>query len=217
MSSRLALFPLKAVVFPGEKLPLHIFEDRYKELIRDCEATGMHFGIPAYINNRLRYGTEMKLEKVMRRHSSGACDIICRGLSVFRILEFDHHEKDKMYSAGNVEYPANEEDSEAGKKRKLFKLVSELYFHLELPPPQIDLQNFRSYTLAHKMGLSLEQEYNLLKIPSEAKREDFLINHLSITIPIIQEMNRTKQTIELNGHFRNYDPLDFKEFRLRKK
>ena len=217
MSTRLALFPLKSVVFPGEKLPLHIFEDRYKELIRDCEKTGMQFGIPAYINKRLKYGTEMKLEKVVRKHASGACDVICRGLRIFKIMEFDPQEKNKLYSAGNVEYPDNVEDSDGKKKKKLLKLISELYFHLELPPPQIDLRSFRSYTLAHKMGLSVEQEYNLLKIFSEAKREDFLINHLSITIPIIQEMNRTKQIIELNGHFRNYDPLDFTEFRLRKK
>lgn len=217
MSSRLALFPLKSVVFPGEQLPLHIFEDRYVELIRDCEASGMHFGIPVFINNRLKYGTEMKLERVVNRHSSGAFDVICKGLRVFRIIHFDHQEEGKLYAAGNVEYPEDLKNSEAKKKEQLSKLISELYFHLELPPPQIDLKNFRSYTLAHKMGLSLQQEYDLLKIPSEVKRQEFLINHLSITIPILQEMNRTKQTIELNGHFRNYDPLDFTEFRLRKK
>lgn len=217
MSSRLALFPLQNVVYPGENLPLHIFEERYKQLIEDCEETGKHFGIPIYINEQLEYGTEMKLSKTVSSYGSGAKDVICKGLKVFRILEFEHSESGKLYAGGEVEFLTDKDDSTETLKNQLLTLIYELYVHLEVPRPILDIPNFRSYTLAHKIGLSLEQEYSLLKISSEKKRQEFLINHLTITIPIIQEMNRTKQVIELNGHFRNYDPLDFKEFRLRTK
>ncbi|MFD2516784.1 LON peptidase substrate-binding domain-containing protein [Salinimicrobium flavum] len=217
MTSRLALFPLQSVVFPGEKLPLHIFEERYKQLINDCEATGLTFGIPVYLNDRLEYGTEVELSQVAKTYPSGARDVICKGLRVFRITEFDHKEKGKIYAGGNVEFIEDIDDPEEEQTLQLIDLIGELYLHLEVPAPVMDRKTFRSYTLAHKIGLSLEQEYTLLKLRSEKDRLSYLINHLLITIPIVQEMNRTKYIIELNGHFRNFDPLDFTEFRLRQK
>ena len=213
MTSRLALFPLQTVVFPGEKVPLHIFEERYKQLISDCELTGMTFGIAAFLNNNLEYGTEVELEHVVQSYESGAKDIICRGLGTFRIHEFEHRENGKIYAGGDVEFLEDVDDADEVQKKQLIDLIFELYIHLEVPPPNIDKEEFRSYTLAHKIGLSLQQEYTLLKMASEKERQEFLTNHLTITIPIVQEMNRTKNVIELNGHFRNYDPLDFQEFR----
>lgn len=217
MIARLALFPLQSVVYPGENLPLHIFEKRYRQLIEDCETSGIHFGIPIYMNNQLEYGTEMELTKVVRDYDSGAKDVICKGLRVFRIREFDHNEAGKFYAGGDVEFLKDRDDSTETLKAQLLDLIYELYVHLEVPRPKIDIPSFRSFTLAHKIGLSLQQEYSLLKLTSEKARQEFIINHLLITIPIVQEMNRTKQIIELNGHFRNYDPLDFKEFRLKSK
>ena len=217
MVSRLALFPLQSVVYPGEVLPLHIFEPRYKELLDDCEATGIKFGIPTYIENQLDYGTEMELVETVRRYETGARDVICKGTRVFRIKEFLQQEPGKMYAGGNVEFVAEREDTSEALKKQLLNLIFELYVHLEMPRPKVDVAVFKSYTLAHKIGLSLQQEYALLKLASERARQEFLINHLTITIPILQEMNRAKQVIELNGHFRNYDPLDFREFRLRTK
>lgn len=217
MTSRLALFPLQSVVFPGEHLPLHIFEERYKQLIHDCETTGITFGIPIYINNHLEYGTEMELLEVVRNYKSGAKDVICKGLRVFKIRDFEHTEKGKIYAGGDVRFLEDKDDSTETLKNQLLELIYELYVHLEVPRPILDVTTFRSFTLAHKIGLSLQQEYELLKISSERARQEFLINHLLITIPIVQEMNRTKMIIELNGHFRNFDPLDFKEFRLRSK
>lgn len=214
---KLALFPLQVVVFPGERLPLHIFEERYKQLISDCELTGMSFGIPVYFNNRLEYGTEVKLEKVVQSYTSGAKDIVCEGIKVFKIKDFQHEMPGKTYAGGEVEFLKNIDNPDEILKRQLIDLILELYLHLEMPPPKIDWKKFNSFTLAHKIGLSLQQEYALLKITSEKERQEFLINHLSISIPILQEMNRAKQTIELNGHFRNFDPLDFREFRLKSK
>lgn len=217
MTTRLALFPLQNVVFPGEKLPLHIFEERYKQLIQDCESTGITFGIPVFLNNRLEYGTEVELAEVVKSYPSGAKDVICRGLRVFRIREFDHQEKGKIYAGGDVEFLEDIDDPEEEQISQLIDLITELYVHLEVPAPKFDRDTFRSFTYAHKIGLSLQQEYSLLKQTSEKQRLSYLINHLLITIPIVQEMNRAKYVIELNGHFRNFDPLDFREFRLRQK
>lgn len=214
MVSKLALFPLQSVVFPGENLPLHIYEDRYRQLIDDCEATGFSFGIPTFMDNRMDYGTEVELVGIVKSYPTGAKDVICKGLRVFRIKRFYQTDYDQIYANGDVEFLENIDDGEDQQREQLTAMIRELYQHLDVPPPKISANSITSYTLSHKIGLSIEQEYTLLKIPSEKDRLAFLLNHLCITIPIVQELNRTRFTIEMNGHFKNYDPLDFQDFRL---
>ena len=52
---KLPFFPLQSVFFPGEKVPLHIFEERYKQLINDCRKEAITFGIPVYIDDNIAY------------------------------------------------------------------------------------------------------------------------------------------------------------------
>lgn len=216
MIDRLPLFPLQTVVFPQEKLPLHIFEKKYLAMLEECEDTGMTFGIPAFIDNYMEYGTEVQLSRIVRRHSSGAKDVICKGLRAFRIKEILPRGEKENYGGGIVEFLPNVSDGERIQREQLISLISELYFHLELPPPKISAETITSYSLVHKMGLSLQQEYTLLKLTSEKERLSFLINHLCISIPVVQEMNRTRSVIELNGHFKDFNPLDFEDFIIRK-
>lgn len=216
MVSKLALFPLKTVVFPGENLPLHIIKNKYADLIHDCETRGLTFGVPAYVDAFMEYGTEVELIKVVETYPDGAKDIMCKGLRVFRIKDIIIKQEGRNYGGGKVQFLENIEDGNDAQREQLTALILELYIHLEMPPPKINAQSINSYTLAHKIGLSLQQEYALLKLTSEKERLEFLINHLCITIPIVQEMNRTRNVIEMNGHFKNFDPLDFEDFIIRK-
>ncbi len=84
----LPLFPLQSVFFPGESVPLHIFEERYKQLIRDCRAEAVTFGIPVYIGNRLSYGTEVQLAEVVTTYEGGEMDVLCVARQAFRLLTF---------------------------------------------------------------------------------------------------------------------------------
>ena len=102
------------------------------------------------------------------------------------------------------------------KQTIVMRLVEEFYEALEMPMPNIRQSTFNSYTLTHKLGLSLDEEYFLLKIPSEKLRLEYLIEHLARTIPVIKNVTRTKQLIQLNGHFKNFDPLDFKGLTMKK-
>jgi len=214
MTITLAMFPLELVVFPGESLPLHIFENRYQQLIADCEHTQITFGIPAYINRSLSYGTEVRLEAVKKRYPSGASDVICRGLRVFKIAEFYPNYTDKLYAGAAVEFLENTDDALPGQARTFYNLVQRFYKVLGAAGPQIDLNAVSSYSFAHKLGLSLEQELYLLQITRESDRYSYLIDHLTATIPVVEQVNRTRRLIELNGHFKNFDPLDFTEYRL---
>lgn len=214
MIHTLPMFPLKMVVFPNEFVPLHIFEERYQQLVEDCERDKTTFGIPTYIDNKIEYGTEVSLFQVVERYDDGTCDIICKGERFFKIETFHKVLVDKLYAGAEVSFLDRDDTSDETKQTVLMRLVEEFYDAMELPKPTIRKPTFTSYTLAHKLGLSIEEEYYLVKIPSEVNRLEYLIQHLSRTIPVIRNITRTKQIIEMNGHFKNFDPLDFKDLKV---
>ncbi len=211
---KLPLFPLQSVFFPGEKVPLHIFEDRYQQLISDCKNEAITFGVPVYIDNTLAYGTEMELEEIMTTYDSGEMDVICRAKRIFRVVTFDNQLEGKLYAGGLVEFLENVEDGTSQQKEVVLSCISELYELMNVPFAGIPVADYNSYTLAHKIGLSVHQEHQLLQIQMESERLSFIKAHLLATISVLQEINRTKTIIDMNGHFRNFDPLDFEDFKI---
>lgn len=211
---KLPLFPLQSIFFPGETVPLHIFEERYKQLIRDCRKEAITFGIPVFINNNLAFGTEVQLVEIVNTYEGGEMDVTCVARQIFRIVSFENHLDDKLYAGGIVQFLDNINDSDPSAKREVLDKIKELYNLMDVPFTPLPLEKFNSYILAHKMGLSFEQEYELLQLPRESERLAFIKLHLISTIAVLKEVNRTKKTIELNGDFRNFDPLDFKGFKF---
>ena len=211
---KLPLFPLQSVFFPGEKVPLHIFEDRYKQLIDDCRQEATTFGIPVYIHDSIAYGTEVQLVEVVNTYESGAMDVICVARQVFRVLTFDNEMEGKLYAGGVVQFLDNVNDGQKKTKEDVLRRIEELYNIMDVPFTPISVDKFNSFVLAHKMGLSYEQEYQLLQMEKESERLSFIKSHLLGTIQVLNEVNRTKQLIDMNGHFRNFDPLDFKDFNM---
>ncbi|WP_299681087.1 LON peptidase substrate-binding domain-containing protein [uncultured Dokdonia sp.] len=212
MIATLPMFPLELVAFPGEELPLHIFEQRYQQLLEDCEEERVTFGIPTYINKRLEYGTEMELLKVVKRYPTGASDIICRGIRVFKLVDFYNRLDDRLYAGGTVQFFTAINDSTEALRKQFIQLLTSFYKELEIPTPVVNPQTITTYTLSHKMGLTIPQEYELLQIFSEKERYEYLIQHLNTILPTIRSVNRTKEIIKMNGHFKNFDPLDFEDY-----
>ncbi len=212
---KLPLFPLQSVFFPGEKVPLHIFEDRYKQLINDCRAQALTFGIPVYIHDSIAYGTEVQLVEVVNTYESGAMDVICVARQVFKVLTFDNEMEGKQYAGGVVQFLDNINDGLKADKEEVLARIEELYSIMDVPFSAIPVEKFNSFVLAHKMGLSYEQEYQLLQMEKESERLSFIKSHLLGTIQVLNEVNKTKELIDMNGHFKNFDPLDFKDFKLK--
>ncbi len=211
---KLPLFPLQSIFFPGETVPLHVFEDRYKQLIQDCREEAITFGIPVFINNKMEYGVEVQLVEVVTTYETGEMDVVCVARQVFKLLAFDNIMENKLYAGGIVKLLEYDYEASEEKKQTIINGIKQLYAIMDVPYTKLNVKEFNSFTLAHKIGLSFEQEYQLLQIPTENDRLNFISLHLTSTITVLSEVNRTKKTIELNGHFKNFDPLDFKDLEI---
>ncbi|ETN97055.1 LON peptidase substrate-binding domain-containing protein [Zhouia amylolytica] len=214
MQTTIPFFPLEVVVFPGERLLLHVFEDRYKQLIDDCKVTGKAFGIPIFYKKNLKLGTEVTLEEVVKEYDNGEMDIICNAHRIFELKSFENPLPGKMYSGGLVEFREIDREAKREEKENVVVLINELYKNLGVLMDPIDTDSFNSFLFAHKIGLSLAQEYQLLQIKTERQRLHFLRSHLKMVIPVVTQLNLTKERIQMNGHFKNFNELDFKDFKL---
>lgn len=211
---RLPLFPLKSIFFPGETVPLHIFEERYKQLIKDCRKEAITFGIPVYIDHQMAYGIEVQLVEVMNTYEGGEMDVVCVGRQVFRVLSFQNTLPGKLYAGGEVEFLEDIQDATEEMKIGVLGKIKVLYDLMEVPFKAIPVDKFNIFMLIHKIGLSYEQEYQILQMTRESERLAFINSHLLTTIAVLKEIDRTKGAIKMNGDFKNFDPLDFEDFKI---
>ncbi|GAA3941642.1 LON peptidase substrate-binding domain-containing protein [Hymenobacter algoricola] len=211
MPRLLALFPLNLVVFPGEKLNLHIFEPRYRQLVRDCIESNITFGIPPYLNEGVSIlGTEMKLLSVEKSYDSGELDIRTKALGIFRIRDFHREAPGKLYAAGQIEDLRDDPQADPVLRTRITEYVRQLYDALGLRKLFVDLApDYRIYDVAHHLGFSTEQEYQLLEATSELERQELVVEHLENILPIVLETERLKDRARLNGHFKNLTPPNF--------
>lgn len=211
MTNFIPIFPLGIVVYPGESLNLHIFEPRYKQLITECHAQKKLFGIPSIIDNKLQdYGTLIRIDEITTVHDNGEMDIKTTGEKVFRILEVIKEVPDKLYCGAIVTYPENYEKGNPEVMRRVVNSIRELHKLLNV---QKDFKKsdteLKVYDVAHHIGLSLQEEYELLNLFDERQRQEYLKRHLTKVIPLVAEMEQLKEKVKLNGHFKNLSSFDF--------
>lgn len=204
-----ALFPLNIVAFPGEELNLHIFEPRYIQLINDVLSGNKRFGIPSYVRNKIDFGTEVEITEVSNSYSDGRMDIKTKAGKIFRVVRFISPVQGKLYSGGKIEFINTDYTIDPTLQKELTDLVNRLYEILKIDYYLEDFSNISVFDIAHKIGLSKEEEYELLKINREDLRQAFVINHLEKAIPLLNDIEKSKEVIKMNGHFRNYDPINF--------
>lgn len=210
MTNFIPIFPLGIVVYPGEDLNLHIFETRYKELIKDCTTSGKMFGIPTVINDKMNeMGTLMHVTEVTKEYDNGEMDIKTKGVKVFRILEVIKEVPDKLYSGAIVNYPGNETKGNRTLMKGVIKALREMHEFLKVTKDFKKADDeLWSYDVAHHAGLSLEEEYELLQLMNELQREEYLKQHMLKVLPVLSEMESLKSRIQLNGHFKNLHGFD---------
>ena len=108
MTNFIPIFPLSIVVYPGEDLNLHIFEPKYKQLIKECFDQKKPFGMPVVMDNKINeLGTLVDIVEISKVYDNGEMDIKTKGIKVFRMLELVKTIPDKLYSGAIVNYPQN--------------------------------------------------------------------------------------------------------------
>ena len=207
----LPMFPLQIVVFPGEKLPLHIFEPRYKQLIAECDANGTTFGVPTYIDGTIKdIGTEVELIAIEKTYPRGEMDVSCQAKGLFRIEKFYQQAPNRLYAGAEIspiEWDGPNDPILAAEVLSLLQtLFAKIRVNQDLPD---DASSFRVFEVGHHLGLSLAQEYELLAIPTEPERQQYVLEHLKTILPAVQEMDELRRKVQMNGHFKNVIPPDF--------
>ena len=211
MTNFVPIFPLNIVVYPGEYLNLHIFEPRYKQMIRECFEQKKPFGVPTVIENKMQeFGSLVEVTEIFKTHDNGEMDIKTKGQRIFRILEIIKEVPDKLYMGAIVNYPATHEQGNKELMQKLLAGIRDLHELLKIkkefskPDSQI-----KCFDVAHHIGLSLEEEYELLLLLDERQRQEYLKRHLAKAIPMVAGMEQLKEKIKLNGHFKNLSGFKF--------
>ena len=212
MTNFIPIFPLGIVLYPGEDLNLHIFESRYKQLINECHLSKKPFGIPTVIENKMQdYGSLVEITELSAVHENGEMDIRTRGIKIFRILEVIKEVPDKLYSGAIVNYPETFEEGNPELMRKVINSIRDLHRLLKVDK---DFKKgdgeLKAYDVAHHIGMSLEEEYELLGLLDERQRQEYLKRYLTKVIPLVAGMELLKEKIKLNGHFKNLGGLDLR-------
>jgi uncharacterized protein len=211
MTNFIPIFPLNIVVFPAEKLNLHIFEPRYKQLVTNCFEEKKPFGIITTTDNKINdFGSLVEIKEIVKLYQDGRMDITTTGLKVFVVLETVKLLPNKLYGGAIVNYPDNAEYINHKLMIQILQDLRKLHHLLSITKDFKKPDNeLCSYNIAHHVCLSIAEEYELLELMHEDQRLTYIQRHLTKTIQAILGINDLKQKIQLNGHFRELPGFDF--------
>jgi len=198
----LPLFPLDLVLLPYTNLPLHIFEERYKEMIGDCLRNGWEFGMLAVQGQSVRsIGCTAFISEVLEKFPDGRLNILVRGRRRFEISQLNDEKsylrgKPEFFDDDATESPAAEELREHaiqlyGRLQELAKWDNQ---SLQGPSPIItDMQ--LSYKMVAGLPAGLEWKQSLLELRSERQRLDQVIRYFEQLIKSLQRPDSPRQII----------------------
>lgn len=196
----LPLFPLQIVVYPRTQMPLHIFEERYKEMVGEAIAAKSEFGVVlARDKGIVNLGCSVLVDRVLTTYPDGRMDIVTRGVRRFEIQSLD---QEKDYLRAEVEFFDDENFADiaddlkqevlAGYRSMLEANEGKSVAEPVLTDPQL------SFQLAQAVE-DLDFQAVLLKSRSEAERLRQLGQYFRQQVPRLKNTNRMKQLAPLNG------------------
>ncbi len=203
--NRIPLFPLDVVLLPGMPLPLHIFEPRYKIMIRRCLDEQLEFGMILAANNAVATtGCTAEIVQKIRDYPDGRMDILTEGRAIFLLSELHH---DQEYYEGTVEYVADEPSApDAGTTSQLlsaFELCHQTLFGRPPADTSATEAGLLSYRLAGQLPVELEKRQELLQMRSENDRRAAVLRWINAFLPKLAASRRAQQRAGGNGHALN--------------
>jgi hypothetical protein len=192
-SSLIPMFPLTLLPLPGELVPLHIFEPRYKQLLSDAETTDMSFGI--FLNhacNEKKIGALMKLESVLKRYPRGESDIVLRCVDIFSMEKLYRTYRSKLYPGADIRSWKADVNAlpnvELYESFLLFQQKRKINRHFAA---------FTLYQVAAELNLDVFDRYTFVNLSKE-KKGSFLINQLKFQLHVILKEEESKDVFHLN-------------------
>lgn len=187
------MFPLTLLPLPGELVPLHIFEPRYKQLLQDAEANDTEFGIYFnHVDNKEKIGSVVRLESVIKRYSNGEADIIVKCTDIISMDKLYRTYRNKLYPGGDVKFWEIKEDQVPGVSLHILFLE-----YLLLRNITGNHNTFNIFQIANELNMDLNDRYRFLTINEPAK-ESFLSTRLKFQIHILRQEDKTKNVFHLN-------------------
>jgi Lon protease-like protein len=198
----LPLFPLQVVLLPGGQLPLHIFEDRYKEMIGEVIRAGLEFGV-VQVNEQgiVNTGCTATIDRVLREYTDGRMDILTRGRRRFEILLLNDERK---YLRGAVEFFDDEESAgpaNPDSKRRAIEGYNELQSLSSGAP--LDATGAGEAQLSFRLAQAVPDltfRQSLLSMRSEADRIRQIAEFLPAYLTRHRKVQRLKDVAPRNGH-----------------
>lgn len=189
---KVPMFPLSIFPLPGELVPLHIFEPRYRQLLLEAETKDIGFGI--YFNHPLndhKFGSWVKLESVIKRYPGGESDIIVKCLDLFTMSSLSRTFRDKLYPGGEVKMM--EVQFESVTQIPLLEKYNAFAVHMNIKSTAIpDL-----WQIANDLNLDFASRLKLVSL-DDAKRLTYISSQLSYQLELLQHAEKSKDVFHLN-------------------
>ncbi|MFN8340328.1 MAG: hypothetical protein U0V64_01570 [Cyclobacteriaceae bacterium] len=190
---KIPLFPLSIFPLPGELVPLHIFEPRYRQLLEDAEARDISFGI--YFKhpiNEGNFGSMVKLESVIKRFPGGESDIIVRCTDLFVLGRLFRTYRDKLYPGGEVGF-LNIDLTESVTERlhREFVLYRSM-LNINQHAPELSV-----FHIANELNLDFEERVKFV-VMTQQQKEHFLLSRIQFQKHILLEAEKSRDIFHLN-------------------
>jgi Lon protease-like protein len=196
------LFPLGIVALPGELIPLHIFEERYKTMISECLEGKREFGIVWLSDDGLReVGCACAIDSILEEMEDGRLKLLVRGTRPFRVLERQGH---LPYPAGIIEFV---EDRDDALDPELAKAAHEAYAELvrratDRDPEPDELADMSAYAMAATVDFGLDAKQGLLDMRSENARLRLVTRLFRAAVKRLELVDRVQERARSNGKVR---------------
>jgi Lon protease-like protein len=203
----LGLFPLPIVLVPTERIPLHIFEPRYKELIDECIELGQEFGLVLATGDGAVHeiGTRARVAQVVELLDDASLNIVVEGGERFRLLDLT---SGRAFTTGIVE-PVRDDDepavaADAERALEIFTELAEVSeSDVEVPDPLSPLFDFE---LAARVDFAVEAKQELLSMTSPRARMTALVGLLEVALEAIRLELTLRERAGRNGKVAPLDP-----------
>ncbi|MBA2442476.1 MAG: LON peptidase substrate-binding domain-containing protein [Rubrobacter sp.] len=208
--SEIPLFPLNVVLMPGTPMPLHIFEERYKQMVNECLEGETEFGMVLADDSGTRgVGCTARIVELVERYEDGRLVILIEGSHRFKLNNILSGRQ--PYYVGEIEYFTEEPEEDlsgiaeecVALMERVVEAATEGSVGIEIEPPYRNL----SFAIAGRIEFDLDTRQQILELPSERERLEKVRELLSETAERLESEQRATQKAKTNGHLRgNWRP-----------